>query len=101
MKPPTPVPEFVERLLRHPAEFLHDRLANEACGMCLYGIGSGCECPTRDDQIGWVRDFALAFLRAVLRGVVIHYSVEFDRAGADDAVDLIHWAESDEVGGWW
>lgn len=40
------------------AEALLDRLANEACGRCLYGLGVVCNCPTREDQVRWLADFA-------------------------------------------
>jgi hypothetical protein len=56
----------LERAARELAEPLQDRIANEACGWCFYGIGGNCTCPTRDDQIDWIRDAILTGMRKAI-----------------------------------
>jgi hypothetical protein len=63
-------PSDLERAARELAEPLQDRIANEACGWCFYGIGGNCTCPTRDDQIDWIRDAILTGMRKAIEVAV-------------------------------
>lgn len=35
---------------------LVDRIGNEFCGPCLYGLAGSCTCPSREDHVRWIEE---------------------------------------------